>query len=294
MRMQYGLTKKYACALFGKTRQGYDKVHKIMEERICREEKLLTAVKEIRSEDPGIGGYKLWLMVKDMFQRDWVPGRDSFYNFLSANNLMLPRPKPRSTTNSNHRYHKYRNLIKNFAPTGPNQLWVSDITYVDLTRDCCYLHLVTDAYSHKIVGWCLAESLHSVFTMKALQMAIDQAGGGNLSGTIHHSDRGAQYCCYAYTDMLKEHNISISMTEDYSPTDNGIAERVNGIIKMEFIYRVAQFRNMEEALKQIGQYISFYNDRRPHMSIGYHTPSEVHLLTGEQKKCWRKKRFLEK
>ena len=289
--MQHSLTKNYACALFGKTRQGYDKVHKIMEERICREEKLLAAVKEVRSEDPGIGGYKLWLMAKAMFPRDWVPGRDSFYKFLTANNLTISRPKPRTTTNSNHRYHKYGNLIKDFIPTAPNQLWVSDITYIDLVDDCCYLHLVTDAYSHKIVGWCLAESLHAIFTMKALQMAIDQAGGGDLSGTVHHSDRGTQNCCYAYTDILKEHNIAISMTEDYCPTDNGIAERVNGIIKTEFIYRVARFKDMADASKQIEQYITFYNERRPHMSIGYHTPSEAHLQTGKQKKCWRNKEY---
>lgn len=291
MRKQHGLTKKYACALFGKTRQGYDKVHATTQERICREEKLIAAVKAIRSEDPGIGGYKLWLMMKEMFQRNWVPGRDSFYKFLGTNNLTLPRPKPRTTTNSNHRYHKYRNLIKDFSPTGPNQLWVSDITYVDLSDDCCYLHLVTDAYSHKIVGWCLAESLHAIFTMKALQMAIDQAGGGNLSGLTHHSDRGTQYCCYAYTDMLREHNIAISMTEDYNPTENCIAERVNGIIKTEFIYKVARFKDMPEALQRIGKYIIFYNERRPHMSIGYHTPSEIHQQRGEQKKCWRNKDY---
>ncbi len=290
MRKRYSLTKEYACALFGKTRQGYDKVHRSQEKRGCREEKVLSAVNEIRGMDPGIGGYKLWLMVRGMFDEGWVPGRDRFYKTLRNNNLVLPRPKPRSTTNSNHRYHKYKNLIKGFVPTRPNQLWVSDITYIDLDGDCCYLHLVTDAYSHKIVGWCLADSLAAVYTIEALQMAIRQAGG-DLSALIHHSDRGTQYCCNAYVEILQAHNIAISMTEDYKPTDNGIAERVNGIIKSELVYRIKRFKSIKEARKQIEAFINFYNDRRPHMSIGYKTPSEVHHLSGTQKKCWKKKLY---
>lgn len=291
MRKQYSLTKEYACALFGKTRQGYDKVHKVQAERIRRESMVLKAVNEIRSMDPGIGGYKLWLMVRDMFDKDWVPGRDSFYKILRQNDLVLPKPKPRTTTDSNHRYHKYKNLIKGFLPTGPNQLWVSDITYVDLEGDCCYLHLVTDAYSHKIVGWCLAESLAAIFTMVALEMAIKQTGKDDLSGLIHHSDRGTQYCCNAYVELLCSHNITISMTEDYKPTDNGIAERVNGIIKTELIYRIKRFKDIKEAKAKIKAFIEFYNERRPHMSIGYKTPSEVHNMGGTQKRCWKKKEY---
>lgn len=175
MRKQYSLTKEYACALFGKTRQGYDKVHKSQAERERREDKILRAVDEIRGMDPGIGGYKLWLMARGMFDDGWVPGRESFYRILRHNNLVLSRPKPLTTTNSNHRFHKYKNLIKDFVTTRPNQLWVSDITYIDLEGDCCYLHLVTDAYSHKIVGWCLADSLAAEYTMTSLQMAIKQA-----------------------------------------------------------------------------------------------------------------------
>ena len=163
--------------------------------------------------------------------------------------MQKPR-KSRSTTNSNHRYHKWKNLIKGFIPTAANQLWVSDITYVELKGGCCYLHLVTDAYSKKIVGWYLAESLASVFTLRALRMAIGQAGGSDLSGLIHHSDRGVQYCCDLYVEVLLKHNISISMTEDYKPTDNG---------------------------------------RRPHMSIGNQTPDVAHGQTGEQKKMWKNK-----
>ena len=260
----------------------------IQAERLRREERLTEAVNEIREIDPGIGGLKLWLMMKDMFDDEWVPGRDSFYRFLDRSGLVLPRPKPRHTTNSNHRYHKWKNLIVGFTPMCPNQLWVSDITYVDLDEGCCYLHLVTDAYSHKIVGWVLADSLMAIFTLQALMMAIEQAGGGDLTGLIHHSDRGSQYCCNAYVQKLQEHHIQISMTEDYKPTDNAIAERANGIIKTELLYRVKRFQNITEARQRIGEFIAFYNDRRPHMSIGYQTPSEAHKQQGMQKKCWKK------
>ena len=112
-----------------------------------------------------------------LFNTGWMPGRDSFLNLLRRHGLMQKPRKSRSTTNSNHRFHKWKNLIKGFKPTAANQLWQSDITYIDLAGGCCYLHLVTDAYSKKIVGWCLAESLAAVFTLKALRMAIEQAGG---------------------------------------------------------------------------------------------------------------------
>ena len=158
-----------------------------------------------------------------MFVSDWVPGRDSFFEILHTFKLVLPRPKPRHTTNSNHRYHTYKNQIKGFIPTRPNQLWVSDITYIDTVDGNCYLHLVTDAYSHKIVGWCLSETLHAIYTLTALRMAIEEAGADAVIGLIHHSDRGVQYCCDGYIAELNRYQIRISMTEDYKPTDNAIA-----------------------------------------------------------------------
>lgn len=249
--------------------------------------RIIDAVRVIREEDPGIGYYKLWLMMNRMFLCGWVPGRDSFLRLLRDFHLMQRRPKPRCTTNSNHRYRRYKNLIRGFVPTRPNQLWVSDITYIDLVDDCCYLHLVTDAYSHKIVGWCLSETLEAGYTLQALRMAIGQATADELQGLIHHSDRGVQYCCNAYTDELKKYGIRISMTEDYKPTDNAIAERVNGILKTEVIYRERRFKTYGDALERISGFILFYNDTRPHYSIGMKTPSEVHTQTGPQKVMWK-------
>lgn len=287
------------CRLLGHCRQAYYQSKADITKEVERDRVLIGAVLEIRNEDPRIGGYKLWLMLISMFGRDFVPGRDRFFVIMRRKGLMLPKPKPRHTTNSNHRYHKWKNLIKDFSPTAANQLWVADITYISLANgDVCYLHLITDAYSHMIVGWALADSLRAAVSIQALQMAIEQAiskcGNNNLTGLVHHSDRGVQYCCDAYVDMLKSHGITISMTEDYKPTDNAIAERFNGILKTESVYPRKQLPTFEQAQAFISRFIQFYNYRRPHMSIGYKTPSEVHLEHGEQKKMWKNKIYHKK
>ena len=283
----FGFTIEYACGLFGHTKQAYYKRKHDEAEEVRRHVRLLDAVEEIRKMDPGIGYYKLWLMMKRMFIEDWVPGRDAFLKIMHEHGLVLKRPKPRHTTNSNHRYHKYKNLVKGFVPTKANQLWVSDITYIDLVDGCCYLHLVTDAYSHKIIGWCLSETLEAIHTLEALRMAIESASADELSGLIHHSDRGIQYCCNAYTEELAKYKIKISMTEDYKPTDNAIAERVNGILKTEVIYREQRFKDYDDARRRISEFVQFYNESRPHSSIGYKVPSQAHHETGIQRRMWR-------
>ena len=289
-----GLAVALVVRLFGHCRQAFYQSKADIEKEVEHERKVIEAVREIREEDPGIGGYKLWLMLIAMFGRDFVPGRDRFFVLMRRKGLMLPKPKPRHTTNSNHRYHKYKNLIKGFVPTAANQLWAADITYIALAGgDVCYLHLITDAYSHKIVGWALAQTLKAAISMEALRMAIEQAaamsGSEILKGLIHHSDRGVQYCCDAYVAMLKAHEITISMCEDYNPTDNAVAESVNGKIKVESVYRQKCFNSFEHAYRVIERYIHFYNYRRPHMSIGYKIPAVVHLEQGEQRKMWKTK-----
>lgn len=288
------LSVSLACRLFGHCRQAFYQSKADIVEETARERKVVDAVREIRGEDPGIGGYKLWLMLIALFGRDFIPGRDSFLALLRRRGLMLPKPKPRRTTNSNHRYHKYRNLIKGMVPTAANRLWVADITCIALSGgDVCYLHLITDAYSHKIVGWALAGTLKAAISMEALRMAIGQAvemsGSEVLAGLVHHSDRGVQYCCEAYVNLLKEHRITISMTEDYKPTDNAVAERVNGIIKTECVYRQKHFDSFEHAYGVIERFIHFYNNRRCHMSVGYKVPAVAHLEQGMQEKRWKSK-----
>lgn len=290
----YGVT--LVCKLFGHCRQAFYQSKTDIEQEKQIKSRIIAAVQEIRAEDPRIGSYKLWLMLISMFGRNAVPGRDSFFRILRRKGLMLPQPKARHTTNSNHRYHKWKNLVKGFIPLSSNQLWVSDITYIPLTNgEVCYLHLITDAYSHKIIGWNLADTLKATATLEALQMALNQAiemrGEECLKKLIHHSDRGVQYCCDAYVEKLQSYGISISMTEDYKPTDNAIAERSNGIIKTECIYPQKLAETIEEANSMIASYIDFYNNKRPHMSIGYKVPSLVHCEQGEQEKKWKPKKY---
>lgn len=249
--------------------------------------RIIDAIVEIRRMDPGIGYYKIWLMLGRMFPDDWVPGRDALLSIMRDYGMVHPRAKPRHTTNSNHRYHKWKNLIKGYIPVRRNQLWVSDITYIDLADGCCYLHLVTDAYSHMIVGWCLSPTLEAAYTIEALEMAMEQATEDELRQLTHHSDRGVQYCCNDYTRMLQEHGVRISMTVDYKPTDNAIAERVNGILKTEVIYRERRFKTMDDARERISDFIRFYNERRPHSSIGYKCPVQAHGETGMQIRLWK-------
>ena len=283
-----GLYVKTACQLFGKSKQAYYQNKSDGEERLRREERIVEVVKQFRAIAPGTGARKLWLLTQAVLNNEPVPGRDTFFAMLDRYGLQLPRPKPRRTTNSNHRFHKYKNLIKGLIPVGPNQQWAADITYVDLEQGACYLHLISDSYSHKILGWCLADTLEATHTLSALQMAVKTCGQADLSGLIHHSDRGVQYCCNEYTAYLNQLGARISMTEDYNPTDNAIAERVNGIIKTELLYQIPRPKTRLEASDKIEAFINYYNSSRPHMSIGYQTPNVAHQQTGLQRRVWKK------
>lgn len=294
-----GLKVTLSCRLFGRCRQAFYQSKADIVSELKREHVIIENVRDIRKEDPGIGGYKLWIMLCSLFGSGFMSGRDSFYMLLRRHHLMLAPRKVRHTTNSNHRYHKWKNLVKGLVPTQANQIWVADITYIELADgNVCYLHLITDAYSHKIIGWALADTLRAAITMQVLEQAIRQAmamtSGESLEGLIHHSDRGVQYCCDDYVAMLQSHDIAISMTEDYKPTDNAIAERTNGIIKIERIYSQRHFNDMKQARDVIGRYIHFYNYYRPHMSIGYKVPAVAHEERGEQKRMWKKKKYASK
>lgn len=166
---------------------------------------------------------------------------------------------------------------------------MSDITYIWIEGGVCYLHLITDAYSHAVLGWILAPGLQADYTIQALEQAISESGGGNLCGTIHHSDRGSQYACDAYVNVLTGHHIRISMTESYKPTDNAVAERMNGILKCEWIYGMSLFKDEDEARQQIARMIDFYNNGRPHMSIGMKKPMDVYYGEVPGKCMWKKK-----
>ena len=217
-----------------------------------------------------------------------VGGRDSFLRFLREHGYTLPKLKRRRTTDSDHPYRKYPNLIQGIEALYANHIWVADITCIWIDGDVLYLHLVSDMYSHAIIGWCLSETMEAENTVSALQMAIKTAGGVNLCGTIHHSDRGSQYACRMYVEMLVEHHIRISMTERYNPTDNAVAERQNGILKTENIHLRPFFHDKEQAEMEIGKAIEFHNCVRPHMSIGMKKPMDVYRGETPGKNLWKK------
>ena len=233
-------------------------------------------VNDLRDQHPIIGTRKLHCMLQPFLQADAIKmGRDGLFNLLGKNKLLVRRRKRRTfTTQSHHWLKKYTNLTKDWHPTAPEQLWVADITYVPRHRGFLYLSLITDAYSHKIVGYHIAETLKTASTVKALQMALLKRKESPCR-LIHHSDRGIQYCSSEYVTLLKLENIKISMTENSDPLDNPVAERINGIIKHEYLkhYRI---NNVDEATDLLRDVVNRYNCLRPHQSIQMKTPETVH------------------
>ena len=281
------------CKLLGVSTQAYYKhgdtdLRKLAEEAFCVE-----YVKRIRQKDRGIGGGKLWQMYRKEFGDVHSVGYNRFYDIIEKYNLKVRKRKRRAkTTDSDHDLPLYPNLAKELIPLRPNQLWVSDITYMVIylnaqtgEYDFCYLSLVTDYYTKEIIGWCVGETLEAKFAIEALEMALGRLGGRRDVDLIHHSDRGVQYASYAYTDILREHNIKISMTECGDPKDNAVAERVNGIVKNELLQGMSFF-SIQEVRKALKAAIDFYNNERPHMSLDWRTPAEAALCTGELKKKW--------
>jgi transposase InsO family protein len=229
------------------------------------------------------------LIVKKLFEETGsMPGRDAFIELLRQNGLMvrLKRRRHYKTTDSGHHYHKYPNLIQDIVPTRPNEIWVADITYVETDEGVCYLSLVTDAYSHKIVGWAVGPTLEAIYPLQALRMALAGIDDADARRLIHHSDRGCQYCCNEYVAELRGHGVAISMTHSGEPLENAIAERANGILKVEWLYKT-RLATRKECETTLGRIIGFYNTQRPHMSIGMQTPEEAHQQYGEQRRCWK-------
>lgn len=218
-------------------------------------------------------------------------GRDKLFDLLAANKLLVRRRNRKrvSTTNSNHPYRKYANLIVDLQVKTVNQVWVSDITYLGLSGGSfCYLSLITDVYSRKIVGYHLHRNLQKEGPLTALQMALEQRKSSVFFKTIHHSDRGIQYCCHAYTDKLLQNNIAISMTQQGDPAENAIAERVNGILKTEL--GLGQiFNSFSSAAQQVDNAVDTYNRLRLHSSCDYFTPNQAYTkAAGKLRHRWIK------
>lgn len=253
------------------SRQAYYKRQDKTEERQKIDTAIIDIVKSERAFHPRLGGRKLHFILK---QKQMIIGRDRLFSLLKEHRLLVPNKRAyHRTTLSHHRFHRHPNLIKSgFISTQPEQLWVADITYLSTYEDDTYLSLITDAYSRKIVGYHLDNNMKTSSVKKSLVQALKKRR--STTSLIHHSDRGLQYCSSEYQEIHKKHNIQCSMTDGYDCYQNALAERINGILKMEYL--LVKPRNLEQARMLVEESIQIYNERRPHLSLNYKTPDEVH------------------
>ncbi|WP_317166386.1 IS3 family transposase [Yeosuana marina] len=263
---------------FGLKRDAYYKYKSRADMRLKLEQQIINIVSRKRKSLPREGVRKLTKSLDDEFAKANLKiGRDTLFNVLRKHNMLTLRKKTSArTTNSYHRFYKYNNIIKDMEITRPNQVWVSDITYIRTVKGFCYLALITDMYSRKIVGYDLSDSLELKGCVRALNKAIYQTK--NINHLIHHSDRGIQYCSNVYTQILKRNKIDISMTEENHCYENAIAERVNGILKDEF-YLDQTFDNVAHAKRATKNAINLYNEIRLHLSLDYKNPNMVYKLS---------------
>lgn len=257
------------------TRQAYYKALKAREKQSVQEELIIELVQQLRRSNKKMGGKKLYhLLQGEIHTIDGSMGRDKFFDLLRERGLLVERRRKYAvTTDSYHRFRVYNNKLADFMTTGPHQAWVCDITYVRIRSGFVYLFLITDAYSRKIVGWELSNSLGLEGALHSLGMAMRQCP--DPEGLIHHSDRGFQYCSNVYVGRLKAKGIEISMAEAGNCYENAMAERVNGILKGEYGLEET-FADEKEARQAVREGVSAYNEQRPHWSLGLQIPAKVH------------------
>ena len=264
----------FACTLFGIDRQVY---YRKIKRRIIKQDKAQLVVKmvlEIRTQMPRIGAKKLYYLLGNDL-KVLKTGRDKFIDILRANHLLiLPKRSYHITTNSHHRFRKYKNQLLDLKINKPEQVWVSDITYIGKREKPCYLSLITDAYSKKIVGYNVSDNLNTESSLVALRLAIKQRKNKEMP-LIHHSDRGLQYCSNEYQKILNKNEIQPSMTQNSDPYENAVAERINGILKQEFY--IDKYNKDLPIMKQIiKETVDIYNEKRPHLSNHMLTPNQMH------------------
>lgn len=262
-----GLPKVAICELSGVSRQSYYRKKWSSARQKDRAGIVVQSVEKIRAEMPRVGCRKLYHMLHPQM-RSLSVGRDKLFSILRANHMLVsPVRSYHVTTNSHHRFRKHKNLVEGMEINRPEQVWVSDITYIGGRDKHMYLALVTDAYSKKIVGYDLSESLNTEGALRALRMAYASRIYKN-EPLIHHSDRGIQYCSDAYQKSLARYGMTTSMTESYDPYANAVAERVNGILKQEFLLEEINLP-LDGMKLVIRDAVNTYNKVRPHYSCGY-------------------------
>lgn len=262
------------CAGFEITRDAYYKHFKRTKRQAAKAQRVVELVKEERRDQPRAGTRKLYEALHFPFLHEGLKvGRDKLFDILRQHQMLVKRKKAScKTTYSYHRFHNYKNLVKDMTVTAPNQVWVSDITYIRTVNGFCYLALITDLFSRKIVGYDLSDTLELAGCLGAFKRA--QKAARPAAGLVHHSDRGIQYCSNQYVEELRKHNVRISMTEENHCYENAVAERVNGILKDEF-YLDQCFFSTGHARRAAKNAIDIYNSKRLHLSLGYKTPDMV-------------------
>jgi putative transposase len=275
-----------ACGLFGVNRQVYYRRKNSAQSSRETAEKVVFLVREVRQQMPRIGTRKLYYLLEDQL-KDLRVGRDKMFTILGANHMLIkPARSYRKTTDSYHRYHKHKNLIAQITPSRPEQVWASDITYLGHSGNHQYLALVTDLYSKKIVGYDVSTSLSADGTIRALKMGLKKRAYKDKE-LIHHSDRGFQYCCDDYQKVLKNRKVRCSMTESYDPYANAVAERVNGILKQEFLLDKYNAR-LPIMKHMVRNSVQVYNQLRPHYSCYMKTPEQMHRQTQIKIRTYKK------
>lgn len=247
-----------------------------MVKRSEKKEQILSMAHTERLTHPRMGCRKLYGLVQERMAKMGLSmvGRDAFFELMGMNNMHVERKKKFSkTTYSKHSYAISPNRIKDLELKNPNQVFVSDITYIRTVNGFAYLFLVTDLFSRKIVGWSVRSDLNHQGAVDALNMAIK--GLDESNAIIHHSDRGSQYCCHDFLKAFKNQGVAFSNTDDAHVYQNAVAERVNGILKDEY-HLDATFMNIKNVIKTVKQVVYTYNNLRPHMSIEYQTPQSVY------------------
>lgn len=280
-----------ACRVFGYSKQAYYQSINRRETKAFDEYLIVELIRQKRTIWKKGSGRNLFSSLQGDFALHGISiGRDKFFELLRGNGLLVRRKSRRArTTNSYHHYHRFPNLIEGCSPDGPNQVWVSDITFVWCRKEhgFLYLFLITDMYSRKVMGYAVGQTLEASWAVQALQMAIDQTAG-SLEKLIHHSDRGVQYCCGDYIELLTLHKIQPSMTQNSDPLENPVAERINLTLKDEFMDNYKEgYPNKAQALQEIPVNIEFYNQIRPHSSVERLTPDQAHSRTGPLERKWK-------
>ena len=267
-----------ACRYIGISRQAHYKAQQSRRVRMEQTGQVLELVHTQRLRQPRLGTRKLHYLLRPALQAAGIKlGRDALFDRLREAHLLVPpRRAFHKTTHSHHRFRRHPNLLKagehQVTATACEQVWVADITYLPTAGACAYLSLVTDAYSRKIVGWHVHDSLHAEPVSQALRMALK--GRQSRQPLVHHSDRGIQYCSEDYQTIHRRHGLICSMTDGYDCYQNALAERVNGILKDELLlHRPA---DLAQATMMVRESVAIYNGERPHLSLKMKTPDAVH------------------